>query len=191
MSKKNTTTTATIRSIEELAIVLSALRIERAGGHYCTIVYEKPIDPKNDLRVNATDGSGLKLDKSRPLPFKRTTLENIHFAQSYFKTAQKVYGEDYKPTEKVDKEILVPYLLYRNIGSGKYVMPVIIQDKKPKREWLCSAEELAYFEHFFPAPRDKRPIEYLTVGVAYITSIEIDHKIFLVDIPNLSVKRVA
>ena len=184
--KKNTTTTATIRTIEELTIVLSALRIERAGGHYCTITYEKPLD----LRVNATDGSGLKRDKSLGIPFKRTALKAIHFAQSYFKTAQKVYGEDYQPTDKSYQEVLVPYLLYHNTTTKNYVMPVIIQDATPETEWLCSAEEKEYFKHFLPV-REDRPINYITVSVKYIKSIEIDHKEYLVDIPNLSVKRVA
>lgn len=179
---KNTTTTATIRTIDELRAILSTAK---QRGTYATITYEKPIE----VRVKATDGSGLKLDKSRPVPSRRGSIK-YHFGQDYVATAKRVFGEDYEVQEKSYKVTLVPYVMYYNTTTDNYTLAYIKEDAT--YELLATEEEKEYFAHFAPKPSaNSNPIPYRTVSVKYITRVAFDGKELLVDIPNVSVKRIA
>lgn len=180
MSKN--TTTATITTIADLALVLSTAK---QRGTYATITYEKPIE----VRVNATDGSGLKLDKSRPVPSRRGSIK-YHFGQDYVATAKRVFGEDYEVQDKTYKQTLVPYVMYYNTTTNNYTLAYMPEDAS--YELLATEEEKEYFAHFAPKKKEETsPIKYRTVSVKYITRIAFDGKEVMVDIPNLSVKRIA
>ena len=179
---KNTTTTATIRTIDELRAILATAK---QRGTYATITYEKPIE----LRVKATDGSGLKLDKSRPVPYRRGSIK-YHFGQDYAKKAKEVFGEDYEVQEKSYKETLVPHVMYHNITTDNYTLAYMPEDVS--YTLIATAEEMEYFNHFLPNKKEETsPIKYRTVSVKYITRVAFDGKEILVDIPNVSVKRIA
>lgn len=180
------TTTATITTIADLATILASAK---QRGTYATITYEKPLDTKSDLRVNATDGSGLKLDKSRPVPFRRGVVK-YHFGQDYEKKAKQVFGEDYEVQAKSYKQVIVPYVMYYNTSTDNYTLSYIKENAT--YELIATEEEKEYFAHFAPKPKsDSSPIKYRTLSVKYITRVAFDGKELLVDIPNVSIKRIA
>lgn len=180
---KNTTTTTVIRTIADLALILSTAR---QRGTFATVTYEKPIE----VRVNATDGSGLKLDKSRPVPSRRGFVR-YNFGQDYGKAMKEAMGEDYEVQEKSYKQVVVPYVMYYNTTTNNYTLAYM--PKQVTYELLATEEEKEYFAHFNPTKKkeDESKPKYRTLSVKYITRIAFDGKEVLVDIPNVSVKRIA
>jgi hypothetical protein len=173
-------TMVTINSIATLANILATAK---CNGQFATITYEKPID----VRVNATDGSGDKRDKSLAVPVKRTRV-TYHFGQDYNKLADKILGEDREHKDLLYKQTIVPNLMYFNASTNNYTLAYIGTDTKS--EWLCDKATEDYFRKFIPkyAPT---AINYKTISVKYVSKIRVGGTEYEVDIPNISTAKVA
>ena len=173
-------TMVTINSIATLANILATAKCK---GQFATITYEKPIE----VRVNATDGSGDKRDKSLAVPVKRTRV-TYHFGQDYNKLADSILGADREHKDLLYKQTIVPNLMYFNTTTSNYTLAYIGTDIKS--EWLCDKATEDYFRKFIPkyAPT---AINYKTISVKYVSKIRVGGTEYEVDIPNISTAKVA
>lgn len=181
--KPSDSDTMAIVIINSIATLANILATAKNKGQFATITYEKPID----VRVNATDGSGDKRDKSIAIPIKRTRVV-YHFGQDYNKLADKVLGEDREHKDLSYKQTIVPNLMYFNASTSNYTLAYIGTDTKS--EWLCDKATEDYFRKFIPkyAPS---AINYKTISVKYVSKIVVGGTEYQVNIPNVSIAKVA
>ena len=167
--------TTTINSIPALANILASAM---AGGQFATITYEKPVD----VRVNATDGSGDKRDKSLAVPIKRTRVK-YHFGQDYNKLADKIFGTEREHKDLIYKQTVVPNLMYFNTTTNNYTLAYIGTDTQS--EWLCDKQTEDYFRKFLPKYTPTE-INYKTISVKYVSAIRVGGTEYRVDLPSIS-----
>lgn len=168
----------TITSIPALSSILANAK---ASGQFATITYEKPVD----VRVNATDGSGDKRDKTLEIPVKRTRVV-FHFGQDYNKLADKILGEDRDKKDLAYKQSIVPNLMYYNTTTNNYTLAYIGTDTKS--EWLCDKATETYFRRFLPK-YPQTEINYKTISVKYVSKIVVGGNEYKVAISNISTKK--
>ena len=172
----------TINTVPALVSALSsAIR-----GRIATFTYVKPAISASDLRVNATDGSGEKRDKSIPTPDKSVRV-SLNFGQDYIKTMQRKVDESFEGgTPTYERQTIVPHLLYYIPSTNNYVLQWM--DGRIEEEWLCDKATEDYFRKF-KAKREARAVEIYSISLKYVTRLAFDGEEYEIDIPNISLKK--